>query len=299
MPSRLITTPQRIDVWATLRSMYRGAGDPTMRLSTDDVARASRTPVGPVTVRFRSGDGGVDVEAWGPGADWIIERAPAWCGALDDVDGFDPPRGTLVRDAWRRRPGLRITKTGLITERLIPIVLEQKVTGGEARRAYRRLTHAIGEPAPGPFGLVLPPDPARVAAMPYFEFHPFGVERRRAEVLRAMCTRASWLDAADMLPLEQAKARIGSLRGIGPWSVAEVARIALGDADAVSVGDYHVPHIVAWALAREARGTDERMLELLEPYRPHRGRVQLLLELSGLRAPAFGPRMEVRAIDRI
>lgn len=269
-----------------------------MRLWDGDVARASRTPDGPVTVRFRSSDGGVDVEAWGPGARWALDRGPAWCGALDDVDGFDPPPG-VVRDVWRRGRGFRITRTGLTSERLIPIVLEQKVTGGEARRAYRRLTHLIGEPAPGPLGLLMPPDPARVAEMAYFEFHPLGVEQRRANVLRAMCSRAAWLDAAETLPLELAKARIGSLRGIGPWSVAEVARIALGDADAVSVGDYHVPNIVAWALAREPRGTDGRMLELLEPFRPHRGRVQALLELSGIRAPAFGPRMEVRAIDRI
>jgi 3-methyladenine DNA glycosylase/8-oxoguanine DNA glycosylase len=269
-----------------------------MLLEQGDVVRASRTPDGPVTVRFRSTDGGVDVEVWGPGAGWMLDRSPAWCGALDDVDGFDPPQG-VVRDLWRRRRGLRITRTGLITERLVPIVLEQKVTGGEARRAYRRLTHTIGEPAPGPFALLMPPDPARVAEMAYFEFHPFGVEQRRANVLRAMCSRARCLDASETLPLELAKARIGTLHGIGPWSVAEVARISLGDADAVSVGDYHVPNIVAWALAREPRGTNKRMLELLEPYRPHRGRVQLLLELGGWSAPAFGPRMEVRAIDRI
>ncbi|HJU58058.1 MAG TPA: DNA-3-methyladenine glycosylase 2 family protein [Actinomycetota bacterium] len=269
-----------------------------MRVSERDILRASRTPDGPVTVRFGSSKDGVDVEVWGPGAGWMLERAPAWCGALDDVDGFDPPPG-VVRDLWRRRRGLRITRTGLITERLIPIVLEQKVTGGEARRAYRRLTHSIGELAPGPYGLLMPPDPARVAEMAYFEFHPFGVEQRRANVLRTMCSRGAWLDGAETLPLDGAKTRIGSLHGIGPWSVAEVARIALGDADAVSVGDYHVPNIVAWALAREPRGTDERMLELLEPFRPHRGRVQALLEQSGIGAPAFGPRMEVRAIDRI
>jgi 3-methyladenine DNA glycosylase/8-oxoguanine DNA glycosylase len=101
------------------------------------------------------------------------------------------------------------------------------------------------------------------------------------------------------LPLDEAKARIGRLPGIGPWSVAEVARTALGDADAASVGDFHLPNLVAWALAGEARGTDARMLELLEPYRPHRGRAQLLLEATGIHTPAFGPRMEVRAIDAI
>jgi 3-methyladenine DNA glycosylase/8-oxoguanine DNA glycosylase len=228
----------------------------------------------------------------------LLERAEAWSGALDDDSGFDPAP-SLVRDLWRRRRGMRIPLTALVTERLIPVILEQKVTGLEARRAYRRLVLELGEPAPGPFGLTLPPDPARVAELPYHGFHPFGVERRRAEVLRAACARAVWLDAADDLPLDQAEAGIGSLHGVGPWTVAEVARVALGDADAVSVGDFHLKHLVAWALAHEPRGTDERMLELLEPYRPHRGRVQRLLESSGIRAPAFGPRMEVRAIDRL
>ena len=266
-----------------------------MRLGPGEVIRASRTPDGPVSMRVSRAGGGVEVEAFGAGSSWLLERAEAWCGALDDDSAFDPAPG-LVRDLWRRHRGMRIPRTGLVAERLIPVILEQKVTGMEARRAYRRLALALGEPAPGPFGLTLPPEPGRVAALPYHAFHPFGVERRRAEVLRAACTKAAWLDDAERLPLEEAEARIGSLHGIGPWSVAEVARIALGDADAVSIGDFHLRHIVAWALAREPRGTDERMLELLEPFRPHRGRVQRLLEASGIREPAFGPRMEARGI---
>jgi len=269
-----------------------------MRIAGTEVWRASRTPDGAVTVRFAQADGGIDVETWGPGSDWLLERSPEWCGALDDDSGFAPSDG-IVRDLWRRLPGLRIPRTGLVTERLIPVVLEQKVTGLEARRAYRRLTVTLAEPAPGPAELTLPPDPSRFAALPYYAFHPFGVERRRAEVLGNVCARAAWLDAAIDLPLAEAEERIRMLRGLGPWSVAEVARTALGDADAVSVGDFHVPHIVAWAMAGEPRGTDERMLELLEPYRPHRARVQRLLEASGIRAPAFGPRLEVRAIDRL
>jgi 3-methyladenine DNA glycosylase/8-oxoguanine DNA glycosylase len=296
--TRFVPTSRPIDLRSTLGPLHRGRGDPTMQVGNGEVVRASRTPEGPVTVRFRSETGGIATEAWGAGAEWLLERAPAWCGALDDDLGFAPGPG-LVRELWRRRPGLRIPRTGLVTERLIPIVLEQKVTGPEARRAYRRLATSLAEPAPGPFELTLPPDPARVATLAYFELHPFGVERRRAEVLREVCARAAWLDAAEDLPLGEANARIGLLRGIGPWSVAEVARLALGDADAVSVGDYHVPNLVAWALAREPRGTDERMLELLEPYRPHRGRAQRLIEASGIRAPAFGPRMEVRAIERL
>ncbi|HSD49577.1 MAG TPA: DNA-3-methyladenine glycosylase 2 family protein [Actinomycetota bacterium] len=298
MPSRFVPSPARIDLALTLGPLRRGSADPTMRVAPGEVWRASRTPDGSVTVRLTEADGGVRAEAWGSGAAWMLEHAPAWVGALDDPTAFAPAAG-LVRDLHRRFAGLRIPSTGLITERLIPVVLEQKVTGAEARRAYRRMAMALGEAAPGPAGLVLPPDPARLADMPYERFHPFGIERRRAQVLRRIGARTAWLDAAVNLPLEGAKERIGSLPGIGPWSAAEVARVSLGDADAASVGDFHVPNVVAWALAREPRGTDERMLELLEPYRPHRGRVQLLLEAADIRPPAFGPRMEPRAIDRL
>src|SRR3990170_6267931 len=250
MRSRRITARFPIDVSGTLWPLRRGTGDPTMRVGRGEVVRASRTPQGRTTVRFVQTPVAIEVEAWGAGATWVLEHAPAWVGALDDDSSFDPPAG-LVRDLWRRHRGIRIPRTGLVTERLIPVILEQKVTGPEARRAYRRLATALAEPAPGPLGLALPPDPARVAELPYHAFHPFGIERRRAEVLRAVCARASWLDAAAALPLEGGRARSGALRGVGPWTVAELARTALGDADAVSVGDYHLPNLVSWALARE------------------------------------------------
>jgi 3-methyladenine DNA glycosylase/8-oxoguanine DNA glycosylase len=178
-------------------------------------------------------------------------------------------------------------------------VLEQKVTGAEARRAYRRMVTSLGEPAPGDLGLLLPPDPARVAELPSHAFHPWGVERRRAEVLRMIAARASRIEAVAELPPAEARDRLQRWPGIGPWTAAEAARLALGDADAVSVGDFHLPHLVAWTLAGEPRGTDERMLELLAPYAGHRGRAQRLLEASGIAAPRFGPRMPVRQIAAI
>jgi 3-methyladenine DNA glycosylase/8-oxoguanine DNA glycosylase len=87
-----------------------------------------------------------------------------------------------------------------------------------------------------------------------------------------------------------------SIPGVGPWTAAEVGLAALGDADAVSVGDYHIPNLVAWTLASEPRADDRRMLELLEPYRGQRGRIQRLLELSGMGPPRRGPRMASRNI---
>jgi 3-methyladenine DNA glycosylase/8-oxoguanine DNA glycosylase len=98
---------------------------------------------------------------------------------------------------------------------------------------------------------------------------------------------------------QRAYAALQAFPGIGPWTAAEVGLRAFGDPDAVSIGDFHLPNMVAFALAGEPRGTDERMLELLEPYRGHRGRVIRLLELGGTAAPRYGPRVSPRRIDAL
>ncbi len=101
------------------------------------------------------------------------------------------------------------------------------------------------------------------------------------------------------LPPAEAAAALQAVPGIGPWTAAEVAVRAFGDADAVSVGDFHLPTMVAYALAGEPRGDDARMLELLEPYRGRRAVVMRLLELYGPRPARRGQRMPTRAIEGI
>ncbi|HEY6566921.1 MAG TPA: DNA-3-methyladenine glycosylase 2 family protein [Actinomycetota bacterium] len=298
---RVMPSPGPVDLARTLFPLRRGTGDPTMRIGIDQAWRATRTPDGPATVHLQldPSTGAVLVQTWGTGAAWALDHAPGLAGLLDDDRGFEPVH-EVIRQLHRRLRGVRLTRTERPMEALIPAVMEQKVTGMEARRAYRRLSVALAEPAPGPAdGLLLPPDPAAVAALPYHAFHPFGLERRRAEVIRHLCTNATAIEALAALPGDEARARFTTYPGVGEWTAAEVARLALGDADAISVGDYHLKNVVAWALAREPRGTDERMLELLEPYRGHRGRVQLLLEAGDIHAPKYGPRMQPAAIERI
>jgi endonuclease III len=298
MFARTIPLDRPLDIRLTLAPHLRGAADPAMRLGRDRAIRAMRTPDGPATIELSLRGTALHVEAWGPGAWRALDGAPALAGAEDGRDGF-APADRLLADLDRRMPGLRIGRTGAVLEALIPAILEQKVTGTEARRAYRGIIARWGEAAPGPFGLRLLPAPDVLARLPYEAFHPIGLERRRADLVRTVAARAARFEEIVELPLRDAYRRLTALPGLGPWTAAEVALRALGDPDAVSVGDFHLPSLVAFALAGERRATNARMLELLAPYRGQRGRVIRLLEASGIRPPVRGPRMAPRSIAAI
>jgi len=287
-----------LDLVRTVSPHLRGRADPAMHVGPRLVVRATRTPEGPATFEVQHLGDRLEVDAWGAGAEWALEAAPAFVGLDDDRSGF-APADRLIADLDRHNQGLRIGRSGAVLEALIPAILEQKVTGTEARRAYRGIIARWGEPAPGPHGLRLLPEPAALATIPYHAFHPIGLERRRADLVRAVAARAARFEEIVAMPLPDAYARLRAMPGIGPWTAAEVAVRALGDPDAVSVGDYHLPSLVGWALAGERKATDERMLELLEPFRGHRGRVIRLLENSGIRPEARGPRLQPRSIAAI
>ena len=286
-----------VDLRQTLAPLWAGRPDPTMRLQRDTALRASWTPEGPATLLVEIAEGECTASAWGDGADWVLTQAPALIGAHDSLDGFTP-RDRLVERALRARPGLRIAASGRVADVLVPIVLAQKVTGLEAARAWIGMLHGWGEPAPGPHGLTLPPRPDVVAGKPTWAFARLGVERRRAETIQLACRRIDRLEEAATMSPADADARLTALPGLGPWTAALIRRNAFGDPDAVEVGDFHIPNMVAWALAGEPRGDDARMLELLEPYAGHRGRVVRLLGSVGTRAPAYGPRLAPRDLRR-
>jgi 3-methyladenine DNA glycosylase/8-oxoguanine DNA glycosylase len=299
MSERRIELRAPLDLVATLGPLAHGRGDATIRLARSEAWLAFRTPDGPATLRLvLEGPGLVRATGWGDGAAAALEGSPALIGEMDRPEDF-VARHPILRRLQRASAGLRLPRSGRVFHALVPAIIEQKVTGTEAFRAYAALLRAQGAPAPGPIGagLLVPPSPERLAGLPYHAFHPLGVERRRADVIRRAASRAAWLEAAP--DSAEATRRLTSLPGIGPWTAAEVVRLAFGDPDAVSVGDYHVPNTVAWALAGEPRADDARMLELLEPYRGQRGRVQRLLEQGRITAPRYGPRMAPRRIATI
>jgi 3-methyladenine DNA glycosylase/8-oxoguanine DNA glycosylase len=286
-----------LDLVATLAPLAHGRGDRTIRLTRREAWVAFRTSTGPATLRLRlPAPERLEATGWGPGAQAAVDRAGPLVGEEDRPEALVPVH-PIVRRLQRAHPGLRLPQTRRVFHALLPAILEQKVTGSEAFRSYAALLRRHGEPAPGPATLLVPPDPATLAGLPYHAFHPLGVERRRADVIRRAAARAAWLEAASS-PAD-AVGRLRSLPGIGAWTAAEVVRCAFGDPDAVSIGDYHIPNTVAWALAGEPRADDARMIELLEPYRGQRGRVQRLLEVGGITAPRYGPRLAPRSIAAI
>jgi 3-methyladenine DNA glycosylase/8-oxoguanine DNA glycosylase len=258
------------------------------------VWRTCLTPDGPATLRLSSVAGTVAATAWGPGARWQIGAVPALLGAADDPAGFSPAHSRL-REALRIHRGVRIGRSDRVLEALVPAVLEQKVVGAEAWRAWRYLLLRFGgqPPGPAPAGMRVFPPPGTWQRIPSWEWHRAGVEAVRARTVIAAASAAVRLEEITALAAGEADRRLRSLPGIGAWTSAEVRQRACGDPDAVSVGDYHLPGMVGWALAGR-KVDDAGMLALLEPYTGHRHRVTRLIELTGLGPPRHGPRTAVR-----
>jgi len=315
--------PFPLDLRMVLGVHRRGPGDPAYQVAGGAVWRTSHTPDGPGTLRVTarpapSVDAGndargpdsepkpathgalasrriqVSAQAWGPGAAWLLEGLPDLLGASDDPSGFVPVH-PLLRDLVIRHPGFRIGRTNRVMEALVPAVLEQKVVGLEAHRAWRVLLTRFGDPAPGPGpgNLRVAPLARTWSEIPSWEWHRAGVENIRARTIASAALVASRLEEVSSLDSDKADRRLQSLPGIGVWTSAETRQRACGDPDAVSVGDYHLASIVGWALTG-AKTDDAGMLELLAPYAGHRFRAARLLELSGAHPPRRGPRNSVR-----
>jgi 3-methyladenine DNA glycosylase/8-oxoguanine DNA glycosylase len=311
-PARVLEwqAPFLLDVRVTLSVQGRGRSDPTFRIDeAGAVWRTSLTPDGPATIRVTapsraaSAPAGplVVAQAWGPGADWLLDALPGALGLHDDISGFDPSGHPVLRQVARRHPGLRLGRSGRLMEALVPAVLEQKVLTIEAHRAWRILLAKFGgqPPGPAPRGMRVFPDPKTWRRIPSWDWHRAGVEGVRAQTIIRACTVADSLERLLAKTHQEADRLLRTIPGIGPWTSAEARQRAAGDPDAVSVGDAHLPDMVGWALAGRSATNDEEMLELLGPYAGHRHRVTRLVKLSGLGGPPRrAPKLPVRDYRR-
>jgi len=289
--------PHPLDLTQTLRPLSRGTADPTMQWDASGVWRTLPTPLGAATLHLASQRGSVTATAWGDGAEWAIAAVPELLGGGDDCADFDVSQNAFLHDSQRRNPGLRLLRTGLVLEMMVAAIFEQKVTGKEARRAWATLVRAHGEPAPGPApsGMRVFPSARAWRLIPSWEWHAAGVDPHRSRTAIAAASVAGGLERTLLLGrggAEVAK-KLRSVPGVGIWTAAETTQRAHGDADSVSVGDYHLPAVVGWALIGSPVD-DDGMLELLAPWTGHRQRVMRLIEASGFAKPRFGPRMTIQ-----
>ncbi|MEO6956677.1 MAG: DNA-3-methyladenine glycosylase 2 family protein [Antricoccus sp.] len=289
----LVRVPGNVDVGRTLSLLAYGYGDPAFRRTPAGIWRGIQTPDGAGAVRISVVARTLTAQAWGPGAEWLIAAVPAMCGFEDDVSSFRPDH-ELISRLHRQYPGLRFPRTGLVMESLVPAILSQKITGKEAFSSWRQLVRRFGARAPegAPADLFIPPDALRIARLEDWQWHAVGVDRAHRATIRRVAAIAPTLERLTVRPSIGAMTAMQSIPGVGVWTASEVAQRTFGDADAPSFSDYHIPGHVGLALAGSP-GDDEMMARLLEPFRPHRGRVVRLLELGFPRRERHGPRRTV------
>lgn len=286
-----LAAPDGYDLARTMSSSRLGAYDPTTRVEEGAVALALRTPEGAASVSVVQRGSTLEIQGWGVGARRLVPHLRGILGLEDDPSSFTPQDGEVGR-LWRRFKGTHLPKFPRIVDRVVRVTLLQVVTWQEACRSWGRLVRELGEDSPGPLDVRMPPSIEKLRSTPDYALVALGIRPKQARTILRLAHDASRIEAAAESGAEALATRLGAVAGIGPWTIAYVQGNALGCPDAVLLGDYNLPHTVAYVLAREPRASEQRMLELLDPYRGHRFRVIRLLWMNGVRAPRRGPRYQ-------
>ena len=287
--SRLVGTGSSVSVpWphhrGTLSPLVNGIGDPTVRSNHTSFTFARRRDV--VHLNWSS-----------------HERSTTYALSHDDdcllrrLVGSDQTHlpwriaHEAVRRAAKQHQALRIAGNGEVFPELVKAVLGQRITARDAAAQWARLVRTTGRLLEHPWGEPLwsTPDPDAVCSLSVADFHRMGVERRRAHTIRLVGDLARRHALDSVSTMDDLRAVTRDVIGCGPWTLAVAAGNALGDADALPVGDFHLKNTVSWALTRRPRGTDEEMLVQLEPYAGSRWWVVRCLSLE-YQAPRFSHR---------
>lgn len=274
-------------------------GAVVVRIRPGVCRRAEPGSTGPLVYEAIQGQGHVEVQVWGSAATALDERDRALDSAREWVGWHDDP-GDLValtaghptlHRAARQLGVVRLSCLPRVHEAVGRAILGQLVQGIEARRSTAQMAAAIGDPATR--DLWCWPTPGQTGRTPGYALRRCGISLRCATALHAGALDDPQLERVrtDFVALDR---RLRALPGIGVWTSAET-RLALGDPDAVSVGDDNLFETVCHGLAGTPQHEccDELMLDLLEPWRGQRGRVIQLV----VRAVRRGllPRLRRRA----
>jgi len=268
-----------LDLASTLAPLRVGVSDPCWRVEpAGPWWWATRTPAGPVTTRFVPGDDAVGVEAWGDGVGWVEPRLAQLVGAADRRDLADAT--DLVAGLADRFPGFRMAGHGRVADAAVEAICRRGVSSFEAARSWSLMVESMGDDAPGPGGLRLPPAPRRLASCDPYDLHVLGLEQGRADEVRRVGSHASRLEADPGDAGASAISHLAGIAGIGPDVVAHARAGALGDADAAPVIDAHHAAAVVRRLWSSAGDGEIDLPGLMEPHAPHRGRLVRLIALA-------------------
>lgn len=292
---RVTSNPSRL-LRHTFGAFRFGSSDPCVRITGDTLTMTSTSPAGPgwlfATMAAPNPEAQVEsqVEFGGRATNHIRQRRPDPHGHRDTFRSLSPAH-PLVARLQREFGDLRIGASGDVYKAALTATLGQRITAAEAVTQWARLCHALPNPVDTPIGqLLAPPDPGALGALAPWQLHSLGIEEARARTLISIA-RVFRRDGAHQVDVSLALRRLSvEVPRFGPWTRALVEAEALGDPDAVAVGDFHLKNVVAHALGGRPRGTDDEMLALLAPYAGNRGRVLAWLALAGISAPKFGPR---------
>jgi DNA-3-methyladenine glycosylase II len=164
-----------------------------------------------------------------------------------------PPR-------WARPPGFAT---------LVRIILEQQVSLASAAAAFARLEEAGGATPEG--FLDLDGDALR----------RIGFSRQKAgygrDLAAAMVEGRFDLHAVAALDDGEAEAALRSVRGVGEWTAAIYLMMALRRPDVWPAGDLALASAVAEVKDLPERPGPDAMIEIAEPWRPHRSVAARLL----------------------
>jgi 3-methyladenine DNA glycosylase/8-oxoguanine DNA glycosylase len=270
------------DLGRTFALQRFGLYDPTSSWSNGVLRKAFLGARGVDVIEMSSTGQGLAMRAMGADADAIVDDMRE---SLDIDDGYGTfaPAHPLLAKLHRSLGGMRLVRVPWRFDVAACTVLQQRVTVREAWQQWSRIARRYGDVAP--HDLRAFPGAERVANMESWRFEQLGVDPKRTRAMiglaRDVCRRGTfgWTDVS------RVRKHMRAVRGIGPWTTEMTLGFGYGDPDALPLADLHLPHLVTWALARERRGSDERMQELLEPYRGHRFRAVRLLLAAGIAVP--------------
>ncbi|MEW2512879.1 AlkA N-terminal domain-containing protein [Streptomyces sp. NPDC046870] len=197
------------------------------------------------------------------------------CRRLLDLDADPVAYGEALHDddvlapLVRKSPGRRIPQTVDGAEFAIRAMLGQQVSTAAARTHAARLVRAHGDPVVDATGGLthLFPSPAALSAL---DPAVLALPRTRRDAVLAMvgALASGRLDLGAGSDWQEARARLGALPGVGPWTVETIALRALGDPDAFPATDLGVK-LAAAALGLP--GTPAALLRRARLWQPWRG----------------------------